>query len=149
MEIMYPTNLDGTGANIPAACFRCGECCTRHQALVEEKEIQQIADYLGISLEDLKTEYTDPRWPIPGKFLLRHRDNGGCVFLAKQGKESLCSIHEVKPTPCRDWTPALSRKECSCGIGRIWGLEVSAKGEICGAEHDKREFFDYLRSISA
>ena len=141
---------DTTGeAQFSTACFRCGECCTRYQVLVEEGEIRQIADYLGITAEKLKSEYTDPRWPVPGKFLLRHRDNGGCIFLVHQGKQALCSIHTVKPRPCRDWTPALSRKECGLGLARVWGLAASECGELCGASHDIDVFKEYLRSLES
>jgi Fe-S-cluster containining protein len=142
-------NPNSTGeARFSSACFRCGECCTRYQVLVGDREIKQIADYLGISPEKLKAEYTDPRWPVPGKFLLRHRDNGGCIFLVRQGKEALCSIHTVKPKACRDWTPALSRKECSQGLARVWGLAASEDGELCGDDHDRKAFTEYMRSIS-
>lgn len=129
-------------------CFRCGECCTQYQVLVENFEIERIADFLGITPSKLKAEYTDPRWPVPGKFLLRHRDNGGCIFLVHHGKQALCSIHTIKPRPCRDWTPGLSRKECSLGLARVWGLAVNEAGEICGAEHDKAAFTEYMRSIA-
>jgi len=130
------------------ACFRCGECCTRYQVLLDEFEIGQVAGYLGISSEKLKADYTDPRWPVPGKFLLRHRDNGGCIFLVHHGKEALCSIHIAKPKACRDWTPALSRKECSQGLARVWGLAANENGELCGAGHDKQTFLEYLKSIT-
>lgn len=131
------------------ACFRCGECCTRYQVLLDEFEIERVAAYLGISSEKLKTDYTDPRWPVPGKFLLRHRDNGGCIFLVHHGKEALCSIHIAKPKACRDWAPGLSRKECSLGLARVWGLTANENGELCGAEHDKQAFMEYLRSITS
>ncbi|MCL1885461.1 MAG: YkgJ family cysteine cluster protein [Dehalococcoidia bacterium] len=148
MTIMGMDNSIEIDSSLSATCFRCGECCSRYQALVEEEEIQQIADYLKISSEKLKAEYTDPRWPILGKFLLRHRDNGGCIFLSQHGRESLCSIHAVKPHPCQDWTAALSRKECSCGLGRVWGLTINERGEICGTDHDKKAFTAHLHSIS-
>jgi len=131
------------------ACFRCGECCTRYQVLLDGGEIEQVSMYLGISTARMKVDYTDPRWPVPGKFLLRHRDNGGCIFLVHHGKEALCSIHVAKPKACLDWTAALSRKECSQGLARVWGLAAKENGELCGAEHDKLTFLDYLRSISS
>ena len=130
-------------------CFRCGECCTRYQVLLDEFEIEQVAGYLGISSAKLKADYTDPRWPVPGKYLLRHRDNGGCIFLVRHGKEALCSIHVSKPRACRDWIPSLSRKECSLGLTRVWGLAANESGELCGAEHDKYTFLEYLRSITS
>lgn len=135
-------------ARFSTVCFRCGECCTRYQVLMDEPEMKQVAEFLGISPEKLKEEYTDLRWPVPGKFLLRHRDNGGCIFLVHHGKETLCSIHITKPQACRDWTPAFSRKECSLGLARIWGLAMNEAGKLCGSEADKVAFTEYKRSIT-
>ena len=128
-------------------CFRCGECCTRYQVLVDRDEIEVIYGYLGITLSDFMRDYTDPRWPVPGKWLLRHRDNGGCIFLAQRGREALCSIHSVKPKPCRDWSPDLSRKECCGGLARVWGLALNQNEELCGTEHDKEAFREYLKTL--
>ena len=144
---MNPTSKYSREGNFSTRCFRCGECCTRYQVLLDEFEIGQVAGYLGISAAKLKTEYTDPRWSVPGKFLLRHRDNGGCIFLVRQGKEALCSVHIAKPGACRDWYAALSRKECSLGLAHIWGLAANENGELCGAEHDINAFTEYMRSI--
>ena len=131
-----------------SVCFRCGECCARYQVLLDPAEMGQIATFLGINSEKLKAEYTDPRWLVPGKFLLKHRDNGGCIFLIHRGKEALCSIHMAKPGACRDWSPSLSRKECSQGLSRVWGLATNENGDICGAAHDRTAFTEYLRAIS-
>jgi Fe-S-cluster containining protein len=136
-------------ARFSTACMRCGECCTRYQVLLDEFEVEQVAGFLGITTEKLKTEYTDPRWPVPGKFLLKHRDKGGCIFLVYQGKQALCSIHMAKPKACRDWTPALSRKECSMGLARVWGLAANENGDLCGAESDIKAFTEYMNSISS
>ena len=146
---MSPDPSSVPESTFSTACFRCGECCTRYQVLMDEFEIEQVAGYLGVSIEKLKADYTDPRWPVPGKFLLRQRDNGGCIFLVRQGKEAACSIHVAKPRACRDWTPALSRKECSLGLARVWGLAANENGGLCGAEHDKQTFLDYLRSTAS
>jgi Fe-S-cluster containining protein len=110
--------------------------------------MRQIAAFLGINMETLRAEYTDPRWPVPGKFLLKHRDNGGCIFLIHRGKEALCSIHVAKPTACRDWSPALSRKECSQGLSQVWGLAANENGDICGSIPDKAAFAEYLKTFS-
>ncbi len=130
------------------ACFRCGECCTRYQVLFEEPELRRMAEFLGITNAEFVKQYTDPRWPITEKFLLRHRSNGGCIFLVHHGKEALCSIHVAKPDACRAWMPSLERKECASGLGRVWGLAITEGGELCGEEHDKKAFLDYLNSIS-
>ncbi|MCL2706719.1 MAG: YkgJ family cysteine cluster protein [Dehalococcoidia bacterium] len=146
---MSTENSATTNNDFRAACFHCGECCTIHQALVEEHEIQRIADYLGISFEKLVSECTDRRWPIKGKFLLRHSGESGCIFLTQHNKEFLCSIHTVKPHPCSDWEAALSRKECRRGLSKVWGLTVDESCEICGTEHDKKAFTEHMHSIKA
>ena len=133
----------------PSVCFRCGECCTRYQVLLDSAEMERVADFLGISIKKLTAEYTDPRWPVPGKFLLKHRDNDGCIFLIHRGKEALCSIHIAKPNTCREWTPALSRKECSRGLLRAWGLTVNENEDICGSEQNKSALAEYLKSFSS
>lgn len=133
----------------PSACFRCGECCTRYQVLLEPAEMQQIAGFLGIGIEKLKAEYTDPRWPVQGKFLLKHRDNGGCIFLIHRGKEALCSIHVAKPRACRDWSPSLSRKECSQGLSRVWGVTANENGDFCGTAQDMAAFAEYSKTLSS
>ena len=128
-------------------CFRCGECCTRYQVLFGDGELRQMAEYLGISPAEFQKEYTDPRWPVSEKYLLRHRANGGCIFLVRQGKEALCSIHVAKPQACCDWSPSLSRKECAAGLARVWGVAVKQDNQLCGEEHEIKAFLDYLESI--
>jgi len=132
----------------PISCFHCGECCKRYQVLLDDGEIERIADYLGMSQKQLKQEHTDPRWPVPDRYLLRHWESGGCTFLVQRGKEALCSIHVVKPNACRDWAPALSRKECGQGLARVWGLSVNAAGDICGADSNKQAFQEFLKLIN-
>jgi Fe-S-cluster containining protein len=145
---MSPDKSAGTGSQPLDVCFRCGECCTRYQVLFEEPELERMAAFLGISKAEFVKEYTDPRWPITEKYLLRHRANGGCIFLVHQGRQALCSIHAAKPQPCIDWAPSFERKECAAGLGRVWRLTVTGSGELCGEEHDKKIFRDYLDSIS-
>jgi Fe-S-cluster containining protein len=128
-------------------CLRCGECCTRYQVLLGESEMRKMADYLGLSAEDFKKDYTDPRWPITEKYLLRHRANGGCIFLVHQGKEALCSIHVAKPQACRDWSPSLARKECSSGLARVWHVAIKPDYQLSGEERDLQAFTDYLKSL--
>ena len=32
------------------SCRRCGNCCSRYQALVDKTEMERIVDFLGITL---------------------------------------------------------------------------------------------------
>jgi len=122
---MTPAPDSARESNLSAACLRCGECCTRYQVLLEEFEIEQVAGYLGITVEKLKEKYTDPRWPVPGKFLLRHRDKGGCIFLVYQGKQALCSVHIAKPKSL----PRLDTRLLPQGMQPGAGAHLGAGGQ--------------------
>lgn len=132
----------------PLPCFRCGECCRRYQVLLEQGEAERLADYLGLSVRELKDRYTDDRWPGKDKFLLRQGETG-CPFLQQQGREFLCAIHNVKPQACRDWTAGIDRRECREGLSAYWGLAFNAEGEIEGEPDIIREFQDFIRNAGS
>jgi len=116
--------------------------------LFEKPELERMTGFLGITPDEFVKQYTDPRWLINEKLLLRHQGSDGCVFLAVQGREALCSIHTARPDACRAWIPAFTRRECAAGLGKIWRLTVAESGTLCGEEHDKKAFLDYLKSIA-
>jgi uncharacterized protein len=132
----------------PIPCFRCGECCRRYQVLLEQNEAERLAEFLGLDLAGLKTQYTDPRWPGLNNYLLR-QEKTGCPFLRQNDREFLCSIHNIKPRACREWTGGLDRRECREGLAECWQLAVSAAGEVEGARDLVKSFEDYLRGLDA
>jgi hypothetical protein len=84
-------------------CTGCGQCCTGSPGYVwvTEEEIQKIADFLSISLQNFATLYLrkiDGRWSLRE---LRHTYD--CVFL----KDNKCSIYTLRPTQCKTfpWWP--------------------------------------------
>jgi Fe-S-cluster containining protein len=117
-----PQGLESTlGIETPIiTCLCCGNCCSRYQVLIEANEAQHIAKYLNMPINKLIEKYVDIKWPIEGKYLIRHID-GSCSFLNRQKNQALCSIHEAKPQACRDWTPSLSKRECREGLKRRQG----------------------------
>jgi len=132
-------------ADLP--CFRCGECCRRFQVLLERSEARRIADYLGITMDELIGKYADPRWPGADKYLIRH-SKGSCMFLRGDGREFLCAVHRVKPRSCIEWAAALSRPECRRGLESYWRLTVDGAGEILGAPAKMKAFQQFLDSFA-
>ena len=58
--------------------------------------------------------------PVKEGFLLR-RSEKGCIFLHldEHDERATCSVYNVRPKACRDWTASLSRRECREGLVRL------------------------------
>lgn len=84
-------------------CTGCGKCCTGSPGYtwVNEKEIESIAQYLKISIEEFGKRYL--RKVINRYSLLEHSKTYDCVFL----KDNQCQIYPVRPKQCRTfpWWP--------------------------------------------
>jgi Fe-S-cluster containining protein len=132
----------------PVPCFRCGQCCRCYQVLLEQGEAERLAEHLGLDMAELKALYADARWPGRDKYLLR-QEAAGCPFLRQQGQQFLCSIHDIKPQSCRDWTAGLGRRECREGLTGYWRLAVNARGEIEGPAEKIKEFQNFLKELEA
>lgn len=129
-------------------CYHCGECCSRYQVLLDKGEEAKLSRYLGIPLDEFIDKYSDPRWPGTGRYLVKHIA-GKCVFLKENGKQFLCSIHDIKPRVCREWRPELSRIECRTGLEKLWNLTVEPEGgAILGNVHDVEVFQNFFGSLS-
>ncbi|MDR2945176.1 MAG: YkgJ family cysteine cluster protein [Candidatus Adiutrix sp.] len=80
-------------------CTMCGDCCYgRGGVRLTEAEAAEAADYLRLSLADLKRLYLgggEPPWEarvdLEGYCMFRHPGGAGCI------------IHPVKPAICRLW----------------------------------------------
>jgi uncharacterized protein len=91
-------------------CKKCGACCYgKGGILVNDREIRDIAAFLGISRESFVKACCETR---NGKTYVGSLPNGHCVFF---DRERLCLIHRVKPRPCRLWPfyPALLKDKAS------------------------------------
>jgi Fe-S-cluster containining protein len=130
-------------------CFCCGICCSDYQPHLDLTESQNIADHLGISLQQFYDDCTDPRWPGTDTHLLLKKD-GMCLFLEqKEGSTKwLCQIHDFKPDACRRWTASLSQKECLRGLSRYWGLSVDDSGKMIGSPEDLKNFQTFLKTLN-
>lgn len=77
-------------------CQQCSECCKGYGGTyVTEKDIETIADYIGVPRSRFVEDYCQLSGNRP---VLAQGKNGYCVFL-----KDLCSIHPVKPRMCRAW----------------------------------------------
>ncbi|WP_428389650.1 YkgJ family cysteine cluster protein [Mucisphaera sp.] len=88
-------------------CTQCGNCCTGPTGFVwhTPEEAQAIADHLGITLEQFKTDYAEKRH---GRWSLKETKRGhlhDCIFLTwnENHTKAGCSIYQVRPTQCRTW----------------------------------------------
>ncbi len=98
-------------------CQRCGYCCLLQPCVPAPDEFKAIADYLGITPQELAAGYTVVNESKEGFYLLwaretqddvlgqcipfyRTYDRGYCVFFDK--KKFGCRIHEVRPRSAKD-----------------------------------------------
>ncbi|MBN1643568.1 MAG: YkgJ family cysteine cluster protein [Dehalococcoidales bacterium] len=129
-------------------CFCCGICCSKYQVHLKLAEAQDIAEHLGISLQEFRDNFTDPNWPGTETCLLRHKD-GACIFLEHEPESAarLCRIHTFKPLACRQWSANPYRKECRQGLQQYWGLSVDVDGKIAGPIESLKRFQLFLETL--
>ena len=78
-------------------CQRCTACCRwPGQVKLGLREIDAIANYLGLEVESFTERYTQLR-PDRTGLSLQNKVDGACIFL--DGKD--CRIQAVKPRQCR------------------------------------------------
>jgi len=146
---------DPPGQAEQLTCFCCGICC-HYRVFMTLEEAQRISTDQKMPLEDFLELSSEHRqfgqehfWFGPESYLLKQQ-NGFCVFLKeKEGTNArFCSIHHVKPTVCRDWTPAFHRPDCQQGIARYWHLTIDeVSGTIQGPDEQLRKFNDFLEKL--
>lgn len=90
-------------------CTGCGRCCTGSPGYiwVTEEEIQQIAQFLHLAVEEFSQRYLRR---VKGRLsLLEMPKTYDCVFL----KDKKCQIYPVRPTQCRTfpWWPRNLKSE--------------------------------------
>ena len=99
----------------PMECRRCGVCCTIYQPILDNQEVQVVADYLNMDIAAWIEKYTDPRWGSSRNYLVQHV-NGACAFLQRDGAVTTCTVHPARPACCRDWQASPEKKECRTGM---------------------------------
>ncbi len=79
-------------------CQLCGTCCQGEGGIyLAEAEIDRIADFLNVSREIFLEKYCLAK---NGRIYIHVREEDGYCHFAVEGK---CTIHPVKPSPCRAW----------------------------------------------
>jgi uncharacterized protein len=81
-------------------CRTCANCCKTRHPLFSRAEVQRIAEYLGMTIQELRTRYLGYDRDA-GRAITRKLP---CPFL----KDNLCTIYEVRPAVCAGY-PHLHR----------------------------------------
>jgi Fe-S-cluster containining protein len=74
-------------------CRACAECCRVSEVEVTDRDIDQLARFLGLSKPDFTAQYTSTG---EGGELILKRTSSGCVFLS--GND--CTVYEARPANC-------------------------------------------------
>ena len=78
-------------------CTQCGTCCQGEGGIhLTPEEIDRISDFLNCSPRDFLKKFCLEK---NNRIYIHIREDGYCHF-SREGK---CSIHAVKPRPCRKW----------------------------------------------
>lgn len=78
-------------------CRQCGTCCQGEGGIhMNTEEIERISRFLNLSTPDFLERFCLEK---NGRIYIHIREDGYCHF-SREGK---CTIHEVKPSPCRKW----------------------------------------------
>ncbi|MEA2690222.1 MAG: uncharacterized protein QOD51_2829 [Candidatus Eremiobacteraeota bacterium] len=95
----------------------CAECCSGYEPFVNRDDVQRIANHLGMTYDDVMTEYVVKRDSADGYTVgwLRKVDEKGdystdaadrCVFLmGNRSGRHYCGIYEARPHDCDAFTP--------------------------------------------
>ncbi len=79
-------------------CTACANCCRYSIVSVNKTEIENIAHYLSVSMNEVVRLYTDPDPDAPALRTLRSSKEG-CTFL----DDNCCLIYDARPRVCRDF----------------------------------------------
>jgi Fe-S-cluster containining protein len=89
----------------------CAECCSGYEPFVSREDIQRIAQYLGLSFQDVMNDYIVKRKSADGYYLgwirkVTEDVADQCVFLkeSRPGRY-YCGIYAARPGDCREFTP--------------------------------------------
>ncbi len=91
-------------AGLHFECQECGGCCSGPEEgyiWVTKPEIQLIADFLEITVENFRKEYLK-RVGLRTT-IIEHSHTKDCIFLRKIDGQKKCVIYSVRPSQCRSW----------------------------------------------
>jgi len=85
-------------------CVQCGRCCSgpgEGYIWVTKQEIQLIADFLKVSVGQLRQEYLK-RVGLRTT-IIENQTTKDCIFLQNIADQKRCLIYSVRPSQCRAW----------------------------------------------
>jgi uncharacterized protein len=85
-------------------CQQCGCCCggpDEGYIWVDKEEIELIADFLGISGDELHKKYL--RRVYLRTTIIEQEVTKDCIFLRNIDGHRQCVIYPVRPSQCRNW----------------------------------------------
>jgi Fe-S-cluster containining protein len=91
-------------AGLHFECVECGGCCSgpgEGYIWVARPEIELIADFLKISIGELRRQYLK-RVGLRTT-IIEHSATKDCIFLRKVDGRKKCIIYPVRPGQCRTW----------------------------------------------
>jgi Fe-S-cluster containining protein len=91
-------------AGLHFECVLCGRCCSgpgEGYIWVTKPEIQIIADFLKISVGQVRQEYLK-RVGLRTT-IIEHPGTKDCIFLQDITGQQRCLIYPVRPSQCRAW----------------------------------------------
>lgn len=100
-------------------CQRCGICCTDMELPYDPESIFEIADYLGLTVEQTIEKYYGKMSCDAKPWKPEEHKRNPCPFLMTEsdGKKS-CYIHPVKPIGCKLY-PFDSTGTLDCPVARV------------------------------
>jgi len=91
-------------AGLHFECRQCGACCSgpgEGYIWVTRPEVELIAEFLGMSVEQLRGKYLKRvgfRTSI-----IEQPVTKDCIFLQDKADGKVCTIYPVRPNQCRTW----------------------------------------------
>lgn len=105
MKLLRPSPKWYT-AGLAFECSGCGRCCAGPEegyVWVNQSEVQAIAQFLGISTEQMRSQYVRN---VGRRMSLREGPSRDCIFLLPEpqpGTGRGCKVYPVRPRQCRTW----------------------------------------------
>lgn len=100
MSNRTPWYIDG----LHFECKECGACCSgpgEGYIWVTKQEIEFIAEYLKITVEQLRQKYT--RRVGLRTTIIEEPETRDCIFLIDRAGRKGCEIYPVRPSQCKNW----------------------------------------------
>jgi hypothetical protein len=91
-------------AGLHFECVQCGRCCSgpgEGYIWITKPEIEFIADFLKISVGQVRKEYLK-RVGLRTT-IIEHRATRDCILLQNISGQKKCMIYPVRPNQCRAW----------------------------------------------